>query len=120
MPSSAALIAASVPVKVMAASSAPSPPEKVNPAVLASVSVPWLAVSVTATGLEPASESPTEIALPFVLESTSAVPCTVVCGPGTKLIGALFTPSRLTTDTSAGSSPSYAGSALLAAASSIV
>ena len=58
--------------------------------------------------------------MPFAVENTSAVSCAVVCGPGTRLIGALFTPSRLITDTSAGSSPLYAGSALVAAASTML
>ena len=40
MPSSAALIAASVPSKVMIASAVPSPAEKLRPVIWLSVSVP--------------------------------------------------------------------------------
>ena len=105
MPSSATLMAAIVPVKVIAASSPPSPEVKVSPAVPASVSVPWLAVRVTSTGLVPASASPMEIAFAFPVAKTSAVSWVVVCGPGTTLTGALFSPSRLITDTSVASSP---------------
>ena len=56
-PFRAVLMLASVPVKVMVASAVPSPVVKVSPAVPARVSVPLVPVSVTCTGLAPASTS---------------------------------------------------------------
>ena len=67
MPFRAALMAASVPVKVMLASPVPVPAEKARPAVPARVSVPLVAVSVTCSAPPAASGSETEIALPLAV-----------------------------------------------------
>ena len=85
------MISAIVPTNVMVGSSVPSPVPKVRPVVLPSVSVPLVAVSVTMTGLLPASTSLTEIALPPAVEKTRAVSSSVVCAPGTTFTGASFT-----------------------------
>jgi hypothetical protein len=63
-PSSAALIDASVPVKVMLASAVPSPVANVSPAVPASVTTPFEPARLTCTGAPPASTSVIEIWLP--------------------------------------------------------
>jgi hypothetical protein len=59
--------------------------------VVASVSVPLVALSVTRTGLAPASTSEIEIRLPLPEEKTRAVSSLVACGPGTALTGASLT-----------------------------
>ena len=87
MPSSAALIAAWVPVNVIVASFAPLPTVKTSPAVPASVSVPLVAVSVTSSGFTPASGSLTAIRLPEPVEKTSATSSAEICAAGTMFTG---------------------------------
>ncbi|TDJ70097.1 MAG: hypothetical protein E2O38_12155 [Proteobacteria bacterium] len=60
-PSSAVLMSLTVPVKTIVASPVPSPVVKLKPATPLRVSVPLVAVSVTSTGLLPASISLIEI-----------------------------------------------------------
>ena len=86
MPSSAALIADRVPVKVIVASAVPLPAIKVSPAVPASVSVPFVAVSVTWSGFVPASGSLTPIGAAAGRE-TSGVSSAEICAPGTRFTG---------------------------------
>ena len=87
MPSSAALIAAAVPVNVIVTSAVPAPTVNVSPAVPASVSVPFVAVSVTWSGLVPASGSLTAMRLPLPVEKTSATSSAEICAPGTMFTG---------------------------------
>jgi hypothetical protein len=56
MPASAALMDASVPVKAIAASAAPSPDAKVRTATPERSSVPWPPANVTLSGFAPASK----------------------------------------------------------------
>ena len=76
IPFSAALMLAMVPVKVIKASSVPSPEVKVNPLVVLRLSVPSVACKVTCTGSLPASTSEIEIRLPLAVEKTSVPPNT--------------------------------------------
>ena len=64
----------------------------VKDCVLASVSVPSLAVRLTCTGVVPASAEAMEIALPFEEPKTSAVFSFVVCVPGAGITGAAPVP----------------------------
>ena len=91
MPSSAVLIAARLPVNTSVASALPSPVVNDRPAVPASVSVPWVALSVTCIVSAPASTSPMLIACPFAVESTSGVFTAVTCRPGRWFTGASLT-----------------------------
>src|SRR5215204_4387251 len=91
MPFSAILMAVSGPVKIIVASAVPSPLMNERPAVVLSVSVPFVAVNVILTWFEAASPSATETWLPLPLENTFAVFTTVVCGPGTVFTGPSFT-----------------------------
>ena len=88
MPSSAALIAASVPLKLMLVSLLPVPTLKLSPATLASVTVPLAAVTVSCTRLAPASTSATVMALPVPEENSNAVSSAVACAAGTDSSGA--------------------------------
>ena len=72
-PSSAALMLAMVPVKVIVASAVPSPVLKARPAVPLSVILPLVPFSVTLTELPPASTSLIEIRLPPPALNTSGV-----------------------------------------------
>ena len=85
MPSSAALIAASVPSKVTLA--VPLPARDTRPVVWPSVSVPLVAVSVTRWTAPPPSTSVTWIALPSAVENTCGAP-PATCAPGTTFTGA--------------------------------
>ncbi len=91
MPESAALMFASVPVNVIAASAVPSPVENVSPDVPLSESVPCVPVSVTCIAAAPASTSPMLIRLPLAALNTSGTPSRAVCVPGTVFTGASFT-----------------------------
>jgi hypothetical protein len=102
----------SVPVNVIVASAVPSPTVKVRPVRPESVRVPLVAVSVTRRMPVPssASTSPIEISFPLAAEKTSVVSSSVVCAPGTTLIGASFVLSTvmLTTSVSESAPPSPA------------
>ena len=100
VPSSAVLIAASVPVKVMVASLAPSPVVKARPAVLPRLSTPLVALSVTVTLPLPASGSAMENALPLALLNTSVPSSFTVCAAGTVLTGASLTAAMLRSNVS--------------------
>src|SRR2546428_45419 len=90
-PSSAVLMLAIVPVKVIVASAVPSPEENVSPLVPGSVITPLVPVSVTCAELDPASTSLIEIRLPLPDEKTRAVSSFVLCAAGTLLTGASLT-----------------------------
>ena len=73
IPFSAALMLAMLPVKVIKASSTPSPELKVNPLVVLRLSVPSVACKVTCTASLPASTSEIKIRLPLALEKMSVL-----------------------------------------------
>src|SRR5687767_13399059 len=84
-------MAVRVPLKLIVASSVPSPAENVRPVMEPIVSVPSVIVSDTRIGLLPASTSVTEIALKVAVENTSGVFCTVEGSNGILLTGASLT-----------------------------
>ena len=86
-----ALTAANVPVKVMVTSAVPSPAVKLSPAVPPRVRIPFVAASVTFTGLLPTSTSLTLIRFPLPLENTRTVFLAITWAPGTVFTGALLT-----------------------------
>ena len=92
-PFRAALMALSVPVKVVAVSSLPVPWLRVSPASVGRVSVPLSAVSETSTGLLPASKSATDRALPLAVEKNSGVFSGVHCEAGTVSTGGKSPPT---------------------------
>ena len=91
MPSSAALMLAAVPVKVIVLSAVPSPTVKLRPTSCASVKVPSLTARVICRSAPPTSRSLTEIRLPFRVEKTSEASSFMLCADGTVLSGASLT-----------------------------
>src|ERR1043165_3680765 len=71
-----------VPRKVMVVSFVPSPAVNVSPASAASVSLPWLAVSVSCTGFTPASGSLMLIVLELAAEKTRSTSSVAGCVAG--------------------------------------
>jgi hypothetical protein len=95
MPSSAALMSPALPLNTIVVSPLPSPLLKLRPAMVASVSVPSLALSVNCSGDAAVSMSATLIARPLALDSTSVVFSGVTCRPGSWLTGASLTAPTL-------------------------
>jgi hypothetical protein len=91
IPCSAALMFASVPVKVIVPSSFPSPCVKLRPVVWLSVILPWLPSSVTRRSPVATSMSAMLIALPLLVEKTRSTSSTTVCTAGAVMTGASFT-----------------------------
>ena len=90
------MIAAALPLKVIAVSALPSPAEKLRPVVPDSVSRPWPSlVSVTCSSA--ASASATCGARPEAESSTSGVSTGVDCRPGRASVGASLTALTATT-----------------------
>ena len=81
--------AASVPVKVIAASAVPSPTVNVNPVSVVIVSVPFVTLSWIWIAPPPASGSATETA--FAPVKVSAVSSFTDSAPGTVFTGGSFT-----------------------------
>src|ERR1044071_5152705 len=90
-PLRAVLTLANMPVKTITGSSVPSPVVNTSPAVVLSVTVPFVAVSVILIGFALRSTSATEIWLALPLEKTFAVSSFVLCGPGTVFTGGSLT-----------------------------
>ncbi|GJD54047.1 hypothetical protein OPKNFCMD_6827 [Methylobacterium crusticola] len=88
------MIAAAVPLKVVAASAVPSPAAKVRPVIPASEKVP--PVTAIETVRTPLSTSATASALPPAVEKTRAVSSAVTWAPGTATTGASFTGVTIT------------------------
>src|SRR6188472_1167718 len=96
-PFNAALMAAMVPVKVIVVSPVPSPAVNVRPAIPLSEIVPLLPVSVTCTGLVPASGSLIEIRLLLPALNKRLAPSVIVCvAEGMLLTGGSLTGPTVT------------------------
>ena len=102
-PLSAALMLATVPLSVMAASLMPSPLVMVKPAVPLSVRVPCSAHTVTVS--EPLSTSATEIVLPLAGLKTTVLSSATTWVGGTVFTGASFTGFTVIVSVSVSDSP---------------